>query len=71
VTLFVDTSVWYAAADAGDRSNERCRRVLSAGESLLTTDHGLVETWILLRHRLGRSPAERFWQGLRGGVAII
>jgi predicted nucleic acid-binding protein len=71
VTLFVDTSFWYAAADAGDRSNERCRRVLSAGEGLLTTDHVLVETWILLRHRLGRTPAERFWQGLRGGVATI
>src|SRR5262249_5765101 len=71
VTLFVDTSFWYAAADAGDRSNQRCRRVLSAGEGLLTTDHVLVETWILLRHRLGRTPAECFWQGLRGGVAII
>jgi len=71
VTLFVDTSYWYAAADAGDRSNERCRQVLSAGEELLTTDHVLVETWILLRHRLGRVPAERFWHGLRSGVAII
>jgi hypothetical protein len=47
VTLFVDTSCWYAAADAGDRSNERCRLVLSAGEPLLTTDHVLVETWVL------------------------
>lgn len=71
MTLFVDTSFWYAAADTGDRSNSRCRQVLSAGEDLLTTDHVLIETWTLLRHRLGRAAAERFWQGLRGGVAII
>lgn len=71
MTLFVDSSAWYAAADAGDRSNARAREILSAGEPLLTTDHVLVETWLLLRHRIGRSAAERFWEGLRGGVAEI
>jgi len=71
VSLFVDTSAWYAAADAGDRSNAKARRVLSREERLVTSDHVLVETWTLLRHRLGREPAERFWMGLRSGVAII
>jgi len=37
----------------------------------VTTNHVLVETWLLLRHRLGRSAAERFWEGLRSGVAEI
>ena len=69
--LFVDTSAWYAAADAGDRSNARARAVLSAGEPLVTTDHVLVETWILLRHRLHSGAAEKFWEGLRGGVATV
>jgi predicted nucleic acid-binding protein len=37
----------------------------------VTTDHVLLETWLLLRHRLGRRSAERFWEGLRGGAADI
>lgn len=71
MSLFVDTSVWYAAADAGDRSNARSRELLSAGEILLTSDHVLLETWFLLRHRVGRGAAEAFWAGLRGGAAEI
>jgi predicted nucleic acid-binding protein len=71
LSLFVDTSTWYAAADAGDRGNARARDVLSGGERLITTDHVLIETWLLLRHRLDRRAAERFWAGLRSGVAAI
>jgi predicted nucleic acid-binding protein len=71
VSLFVDTSAWYAAADARDRSNARARAILTEEGRLLTTDHVLVETWHLLRHRLGRDTAERFWTGLRSGVATI
>jgi predicted nucleic acid-binding protein len=71
LSLFVDTSVWYAAADRSDRSHRRAVRILAGGEDLLTTDHVLVETWLLLRHRLGRSAAERFWEGLRAGAGEI
>jgi predicted nucleic acid-binding protein len=71
MSLFVDTSAWYAGADAGDRSNERAREVLSSGEPLVTSDHVLVETWLLIRHRLGEHAADRFWDGLRGGIAAI
>lgn len=70
MTLFVDTTVFYAAADAGDRSHAWATEVLSAGEPLVTSDHVLVETWLLVRHRLGRSAAERFWTGLRAAAAI-
>lgn len=71
MTIFVDTSAFYAAADRGDRSHGRAAAVLSGGESLLTTDHVLVESWILLRHRLGRQPAERFWGGIRAGATQV
>ena len=71
MSLFVDTSVWYAAADTGDSSNGRAKEILSSGESHLTTDHVLLETWLLLRHRIHRDAAETFWEGLRGGVARI
>lgn len=71
MSLFVDTSVWYAAADSADAGNARAKAILAAGEPLVTSDHVLVETWTLLRHRLGRRASERFWEGLRSGVAAV
>jgi predicted nucleic acid-binding protein len=71
MSLFVDTSIWYAAADSSDLSNARAKAVLRSGEPLVTTDHILVETWTLLHHRLQPNAAERFWDGLRRGVASI
>ena len=71
MTLFVDTSVWYAAADSADRSNARACEILSAGDRLVTTDHVLLECWTLLRARIHRAAAETFWDGLRSGIARI
>jgi predicted nucleic acid-binding protein len=71
MSLFVDTSIWYAAADSSDRSNARSKAILKSGETLVTSDHVLVETWTLLHHKLDRKAAERFWEGLRSGIAVI
>jgi predicted nucleic acid-binding protein len=71
MSLFVDTSIWYAAADSSDRSNSRSKAILKSGETLITSDHVLVETWTLLHHKLDRKAAERFWEGLRSGIAVI
>jgi len=71
MSLFVDTSIWYSAADSSDRSNARSKAILKSGETLVTSDHVLVETWTLLHHKLDRKAAERFWEGLRSGIAII
>jgi predicted nucleic acid-binding protein len=71
MSLFVDTSVWYAAADRSDLGNARAKAILGAGEPLFTTDHVLMETWTLLRYRINRHAAERFWEGLRSGAAAI
>lgn len=71
MSLFVDTSVWYAAVDHSDHRHRRATRILAAGERLLTTDHVLIETWLLLRARLDHRIAERFWDGLRSGVAVL
>lgn len=67
----MDTSVWYAAADSSDRSNARAKDVLRSGEPLVTSDHILIESWTLLHHRLHRRAADRFWDGLRSGLATI
>jgi predicted nucleic acid-binding protein len=60
MSLFVDTSIWYAAADRSDAGNSRAKAVLSGDEALVTTDHVLIETWTLIHHRLGRRASERF-----------
>jgi len=71
MSLFVDTSIWYAAADSSDRSNTRSKAILRSGETLVTSDHVLVETWTLIHHKLDRKAAEGFWEGLRSGIALI
>ena len=70
MVVFVDTSTWYAAADSSDSSSARAKEVLTDA-SLVTSDHVLVETWLLIRHRLGDVAAERFWDGLRRGAAAV
>lgn len=68
--LFVDTGVWYAAMDKGDRSHARARHLLqSQTGSMFLTDQVLLETWRLAAHRLGWGVAERFFGSIRGGVA--
>jgi uncharacterized protein len=71
MSVFVDTSVWYAAADSGEDRHVRAERILASGEPLLTSDHVLIDTWLLLKSRLGLHAADRFWEVLRSGVASI
>jgi uncharacterized protein len=44
---------------------------VGSGEALVTSDHVLVETWLLLAHRVGRSAAEQWWEAIRGGAASV
>ena len=71
MSIFVDTSAWYAAADRSDRYNGRAKRLLSTDESLVTSDHVLAETWRLIHHYISVDAAEAFWGALRGGVATV
>lgn len=71
MSLFVDTSAFYAAADTGDRSHARATDILAEADRLVTSDHVLVESWLLLRARGGRAAAERFWGSIRTGLATI
>ena len=70
MTVFVDSSALFAAANQRDRHNERARAVLSSGEPLVTTDHVLVETWLLTNARLGSAVADRVWDGVRRSTPI-
>ncbi len=72
MTVFVDTSAWYAAADSDDRSHQRAGALLrELTGDLLTTDHALIETWYLARARLGANIAEGLVSGIRVGIARI
>ncbi len=71
MSLFVDTSAFYAAADVGDRHHIRATELLAGADGLITTDHVLVESWRLMRARGGFAAAEGFWGKIRGGLATI
>jgi predicted nucleic acid-binding protein len=71
LSVFVDTSVWFAAANIRDRLNGRAKSILADITMPVLTDHVLIETWRLLHARLHRQAAERFWLGVRRGVAQL
>ena len=70
--VFVDTSIWYAAADDGDASNETARGLLTehAGR-LVTSDLVLAELWNLVNARIGHGIANRVVAAVVGGVARV
>lgn len=71
MSLFVDTSAWFAAANPDDEYNTRAQQILASSDSLITTDHVLAETWTLIRNRIHYRAASRFWTELRNGIAHI
>ena len=71
MSVFVDTSAFYAMLDRRDSHHARARELLSTEEALITTDHVLFETWRLARDRSDHAAADRFWAGLRAGAVTI
>ena len=58
--IFVDTGAFYALADMADRNHGAAKSVFEvrgmAGD-LVTSDYVFVESWCLIRARLGRGAA--------------
>jgi predicted nucleic acid-binding protein len=73
VSVFIDTNVFVAAADAGEARHARARKILTqlTPEGPITTDHVLIEVWAILRRRAGWEAAERFLAGLRGSPVTL
>lgn len=71
--LFVDTSGFYALADRSDRHHLAARSILDrrSGEEWITTDHVVVESWLLLNARLGWRAALAFWDAVASGLATV
>ena len=71
MTVFVDSSVWFAALVARDQRNVRAKSILSNFAERITSDHVVVETWLLLKNRYHREGAQQFWEFVRKGAAQI
>lgn len=72
MSVFVDTSAWYAAADLSDTHHGRAVELLSEfSGDLVTSDHVLVETWFLAANRLGVDIAETLITTVRSGGARV
>lgn len=65
---FVDTGVLFAAAVQRDARHQRACRLLEtiAADGTFTTDHVLLETWLMIRARAGWPAAMRFLSAVRG-----
>jgi predicted nucleic acid-binding protein len=71
LNVFVDTSVWFAAANIRDRYNVRAKQLLLEINAPVLTDHILIETWGLLNSRVHRQAAENFWLAIRRQTAEL
>lgn len=72
VPVFVDTSIWYAAAAEGDAHSEVARSLLAehAG-TLVTSDLVLAELWNLVNARVDHHTANRLVSSIAAGVARV
>lgn len=73
MSVFIDTSVLYAVTDKGEKRQAQAKMIMrrAAGEDPFTSDHVLVETWLLVRSRHGFDQAMRFWEGIRDTPIVI
>jgi predicted nucleic acid-binding protein len=64
--IFIDTSAFFALLDRDDDCHDAAKKawaeILSGGNTLMTSNYVLVETFALLQNRLG-IPAVRAFQG--------
>lgn len=74
MTVFVDTSAWYAVVDANDPNHLYARRAIerlhSDREALVTHNYVLVETLALLQRRAGKAAARSFITDL-APIAVV
>jgi len=71
MTIFVDTSAFYALADKKDKHHLKAKEyyLQKFKPSLfVTSDYVFVESWILIWHKLGRQAARTFWETMRSGI---
>ncbi len=71
MSVFADSSFWFAGVVKRDKDNSRAKAISREVDVFVTTDHVVVETWLLLDSRYHRRGAERFWERIRQGAARV
>ncbi len=75
MTVFIDTSAFYAALDVNDRQHARSRETWTdlgaAREPLVTSSYGLLETVALIQSRLGIEAVRLFNDSFAPLVRIL
>ena len=70
--FYVDTSAWVSLADRAEASHERVATALRDRQGrLVTSDHVLQETWMVMRYRHNAHSAEALANSIRNGIAKI
>jgi len=71
--VFIDTSAWYALADAGDtyhsEASRRVRGLIDSGCTLVVSNHVVGETYTLLRRVASHRAAVSFGAAARRSAA--
>ncbi len=72
--VFVDTSAWIAASDAGDKYHAAARpaysRLIEDRRTFVTTNLVVAETYILIRRTAGHTQAMGLLRSLRGSPRL-
>ena len=71
MSVSVDTSAWFAAINRKDQNHHRAAEIFSREKDLVTSDYVLVETWLLIKNRVGFKTAPTFWSAIKGGLARL
>ena len=71
MSVFVDTSAWFAALNRKDKDHPRAKKIIADCADLVTSDFVLVEAWLLAKNRTSFQAAQSFWAGVRSGLARV
>ncbi len=75
MTVFVDTSAFYAILDAAvfehEPARERWPALLAGDETLVTSNYAIVETVALVQHRLGLAAVETLFRDMLPAVGVL
>ena len=68
MSIFIDTSAFYAMLDADDTNHEKAKAVwqsiLESDETLATSNYIIVETFALLKNRLGQKAVRSYQENI-------
>jgi predicted nucleic acid-binding protein len=74
MTVFIDTSAFFAVLDRDDvnhpKAREQWREILAHDQVMVTTNYVLVETFALLRHRLGLQAVRTFQEDVTPLITV-